>query len=392
MAVFLVDECLDKLGGAERVMCSLANGLYDKKMNINVISETKNNTEPFYNYNKEIDINYLIKKDFIWTSKMKKKNLIYYFLRIFEKLRRNFLLNLKIKKIVKNISDDDTIIFGRVIVALDFLPIIAKYKVNPKIIVRDAINLHFFNKYQKHKIKKYFVPMVNTFIVSSDESINDYNNFFGKCDINIKKIYNPIGIVPNVGYKYVNKTVVTAGRMDDNQKGFDNLIKAFVSLHNKFPDWKLNIYGDGRIKPILQKLIDDSLASDYIFIQKPTKDIVNVFNNSSIFVLASRYEGYANILVEALSCGIPSISYNWLTGVEDIITDNYNGIIVNLEDRKKYFEGCQMENDILNLAQSIGYLIENKSVCDEFSNNSPNIISSRGIDVIVDKWIDEVIC
>lgn len=386
MKVYFIDECLDKVGGVERVICCLANTLYNKSIPICVISESKNNEKPFFNYNSNIEINYLMNKEYYFTSKIRKKNVVYYFLRVIDKIRRKLILSIKSKKIVNEINENDVIVFGRIKVALDFLPVINKSKKNIKIICRDAINIHFFKKVEITKMKKYFPNLVNYLIVSSEESRKEYQNLFLNSNIKIEKIYNPIGIVPNVKYCYENKTIVSIGRMDDNQKGFDNLIKSFLIVHKNSPEWKLELYGDGNLKYKYSQMIKEANAQDYIKIYPSTNDVVSVFNRSSIFVLASRYEGYANILVEALACGIPSISYNWYTGVDDIINDGKNGKIVKLIDRENYFNGCVNEYDVINLANMIEYLIKNKSKCDFFSKNSPKIYDNRNIEYIINKW------
>lgn len=386
MKILIIDESINRIGGVERIISVLSNNLA-KENSVDVVSEYKSSSEPFYKYSNNVSLKYLLDSRKFVTNNMKDKSLKYYFYRIIEKTLVYFSLNKKIKKIIRVFNDYDVIIFGRVFSALDFLRKIGKEKVNSKIIVRDAIHLRYYNNKIQKEIKELFPRFVDTFIVSSEESIETYKNFFGNEKIDLKKIYNPLGIEPINGYSFSNKTVISIGRLDD-QKGFENLIRAFSVVRNNHPDWKLQIYGSGLYEKYLNSVISENDLEECVTICPPTKDVVSVFNNSSIFVLPSRYEGYANILVEALSCGMPSISFNWLMGAEEIIQNGKNGIIIPLSDREKYFNGIDSEEDAINLANTINYLIENKKICDTFSKNAIKIVKSRKIDYIIEKWLD----
>ena len=102
--------------------------------------------------------------------------------------------------------------------------------------------------------------------------------------------------------------------------------------------------------------------------------------------MSSRYEGYANSLVEALACGIPSISYDWLTGPDEIIKNNVNGLIVNVENRIKFLSGEVNSHDINELAKAIIHLIENQDVCKKLSENSIKIVESSDKNKIIAEW------
>lgn len=387
MKILLWDECINNMGGVERILSTIANCL-SKNNEIIVISKYKTRNEPFYQYSDEIKIHYLIDLTKNWSVKLKKKGLLFYIIRLVEKIRE-FICN-KVKAIyyMKKYSKVNVIIFGRVFMAVDYLPLISQ-KQNKKIIVRDAIHLLFFNDKIKSKMKKLFPKYVTKFIVSSDESINEYEKFFNSSRIKMLKVYNPLSIKPIVKYSYYNKTVISIGRFD-SQKGFENLIMAFQMVHQKFPDWQLKIYGSefNNYKEYLDTLIKKIHGFKYIKLLPPSKDVVSIFNQSSIFVSTSRYEGYANVLVEALSCGLPSISYNWLFGVDEIIKHKENGLIVPLKNRKDYFLGGIYQEDIDALAKSIIYLIENPIICDQISLNAKNIIEERYEDKIMAKWIE----
>ena len=360
--------------------------MIEDKNDVEIISKNKLVQTSFYKYDTRIKKTYLFNQIDKKYKKYRINSIKYNLYKLYDKIQHKITKYFIMKKKIDDYKNVDVIIFGRVFIALEFLPFMKNF--NAKIIVRDAIHLNYFNRKIRYKIKKYFPKKVSTFIVSSEESIEAYKKFFVDTQINLVKIYNPIGIKPIKSFNFQNKTVVSIGRMDDNQKGFDNLIKSFSLVRKKHNDWKLEIYGDGKEKNELEELIKKLGAQDFIELKPTTKDVVKVFNNSSIFVLASRYEGYANILVEALLCGIPSISYDWLMGVEEIIKDDVNGAIVRLHDRNMYFKGKSLEMDCENLAKKINYFIENEKKCESISNEATKIISNRTQELIISKWME----
>lgn len=387
MKILIVDNCVDLVGGVERTINTIANELV-KDNEVDILSVRRLVEESFYKYDTEINKFYLFNNLSYKSKKVKKRSFIYYLYKVIELLKEKKLKKKLIKEFFKTHKEYDVIVCGRVLIALDFLQVIKKLNIESKIIVRDAIHLYYFNKGIRRKMLKYFPKLVNTFIVSSEESINEYKKFFKSNNINLIKIYNPLGIKPIKKFNFNSKSVISIGRLDDNQKGFDNLIKAFSMVHQVHPDWTLTLYGDGGTKSTLYQLITELNASNYIKIKPSTKNVVEVFNQSAIFVLPSRYEGYANILVEALSCGVPSISYDWLLGVDEIIKDNESGLIVKLKDRKKYFDGASLKEDCESLCDKICYLIENPEKAELLSNEAAKIIENREPNLILNKWIN----
>ena len=379
--ILIVEKSIDKLGGVERIVNTLANAFSLKdNYEVNVLSEVRSYNEPFYKYNENIKIKYLVDESKSFTNYSSSKNLKYYLARIVDKTKEILLLKTKRNLIKKQFELNDVIIFGRIETALDFLPLI-KNKENKKIIVRDAIHLEYYDKKAREKILNQFPNKVDTFIISSDESKKIYQEFFKDYNLNVQKIYNPLGIDPNVKYDWDAKSIVFTGRLD-GQKGLDNLILAFEKVVKEYPDWNLNVYGDGPWKDKITNMINDHKLNNNVFIHKKVKNIVEVLNKASIYVMTSRFEGYANSLVESLACGVPSISYDWMMGVQD----DYNGKIVYLKNRQDYYNGVVSDEDISNLAKGIIEMIKNPKKCETYSKNAAKIIETRKKEDIIEKW------
>lgn len=138
-----------------------------------------------------------------------------------------------------------------------------------------------------------------------------------------------VSIIPN----YYSKSVISVGSMYDKRKGFDQLVEIWLDIIKLYPDWKLNIYGDGKERENIQRMIDDNSLSSSIILHGAVDDIDSAYLNSSFYVSASIAEGLPMVLIEAMNYGLPCIAYDCPTGPSDIITDGVDGSLVKLYDK-----------------------------------------------------------
>ncbi len=127
-----------------------------------------------------------------------------------------------------------------------------------------------------------------------------------------------------------SRTVLSVGRLE-RQKGFDILLRAFAQVAPHFANWDLVILGEGSQRDVLGKLarllaIDDRLSMPGI-----TSDIDRVMAESNLFVLPSRYEGFPNALLEAMSLGMAVIG-STASGISQIIRHDLDGLLVPVDD------------------------------------------------------------
>lgn len=380
--IIFFEANIDEMGGVERVISTLANSLCDN-YDIEVVSLYSTREKPFFRYDDKIRRIYLQKG--LQSAKCKSKKLKYFICKVFEKIYRMTVINYKKTRISKRISENDVLIFGRLSMAVEW---IGKYLYkNKNIIVRDASHYYCHNKYEQKEILSLLKNYIKLFIVSSDESKGVYEKLLSEHDCKIKKVYNPLGIEPKIKYNFESKKIIAVGRCDF-QKGYNVLIKSFYFVHKKYSDWKLEIVGNYDEEMV--NLIKELSLEKNIILTKESQNIVEKLNSSAIYVTASRFEGYANSLVEAVACGIPSITVNWLLGPNEIIRDKHNGIIVDLKSRFDYARGIDNEEDAVNLSKAIISLIENPNICKIYSANSQEILKTRDKNKIIKIWKQEI--
>ena len=130
------------------------------------------------------------------------------------------------------------------------------------------------------------------------------------------------------------KVILHIGRLC-HQKAQDILLKAYAEVIDNAPDWRLTIVGDGPEKAQLYELASVLGIADRVHWIEWTDDVDSLYLTSSIFVLPSRFEGTPNVLLEAMSHGLPAVVTNASPGPLEYVIDQENGLVVqpgNVDD------------------------------------------------------------
>jgi glycosyltransferase involved in cell wall biosynthesis len=205
----------------------------------------------------------------------------------------------------------------------------------------------------------------------------------------VHAIYNPV--ITDETYKmirepinhpwFVNKTkpiIISAGRLTYS-KGFDVLIKAFAMTRQKI-DARLAILGGGEEQQTLQNIIDNLGLGEDIQLIGHTPNPFPYFYQSDLFVLASRAEGFAMVLVEAMFCGIPIVSTNCDYGPREILEGGKDGTLVDVDNEKQLSNAiCRVLTDRKNNAELLRKLAEKYSdsiAVDRYSTLISNILTT----------------
>lgn len=125
------------------------------------------------------------------------------------------------------------------------------------------------------------------------------------------------------------KRVIAVGRLD-HQKSFDRLVEAWemVKRDRRSNGWRLDIFGQGEWREMLEGMIREKGLSDSAKVNRPSSDIGGEYARSSMLAMTSHYEGFPMVMIEAMSAGLPVVTFDYKCGPRDIITDGKDGLIV----------------------------------------------------------------
>ena len=191
-----------------------------------------------------------------------------------------------------------------------------------------------------------------------------------------------IQVIPNAALfmadRYADvsrKRVIAVGRLD-YQKGFDRLIDAWqiVCSTGLFQEWRLDIFGQGEWKDMLKARIKEYGLQNSLHLNEPTKEIAKEYADSSMLVMSSNYEGFPMVMIEAMACGLPVVTFDFKCGPRDIIKDEENGLIVP-------------DGDIQALADAMMRLMANESLRQTMSVEARKVTETYSEEVVMGKWV-----
>jgi len=189
---------------------------------------------------------------------------------------------------------------------------------------------------------------------------------------NITHIPNPNPLKGDQMSAVQNKRVIAVGKLDA-QKGYDLLIEVWSIVAAKHPDWILDIYGQGEWQDFLYNKIKYLNLINKVNLKGISKNIEVEYLDSSIYVMSSRYEGFGMVLLEAMSCGLPVVSFDCQYGPGELIVDGENGFLIP-------------PNDIKELADKLCFLIENLEIRKKMSIKAKEYSKKYEISKIMKQW------
>lgn len=370
--VYLINS-LKNPGGMERVLTNKAN-YFSEKFNyeIFIITTDQNNMNNFYKLNKEITcidlkINYY--EDF-------KKNILKRIRPfIYKQKKHKLLLEKEILKIkpdfIVSLGCEDTY----------FLPKLRDESLK----IRE---FHFGKNFRKEYVKSFnkgflYKVKANLDTLREELLIKEYDKVIlltkedlknWKNNSNMEVIPNSISNIPHELSSCENKKIISVGRLD-GQKGYDRLVEVWkiVKSKDETNEWILEIYGEGIDKNIIEKKIEDYNLQNSLFLKGVTNKIEEKYQESSIYIMTSRYEGFGMVLIEAMAFGIPAISFDCLSGPSDIIKNGVDGYLIE-------------NGNIEEMAEKINHLIKNKTIRKQMGENARKNIERFSNEVIMNSW------
>ena len=264
-----------------------------------------------------------------------------------------------------------------VCVKYEFVDLLCAIKGNIPLVVEshtlcNAENIEItsiFRKMHMRKVKRR-IRDVDAVVALTDGDANDW-----------RKINSNVFVIPNVVYlnedasfaTCQSKSVIFVGRLS-KQKNIGSLLNIWKKVHLLDSDWKLHIYGEkGDVEDcVYDKLI---MAKDIgVVIHKPVRNqMLEEYKKHSILILTSLFEPFGLVLPEAMSCGLPVVSFDCPYGPADIITDGVDGFLIK-------------NRDVQAFADRVCQLIEDKELRVRMGQAAIKSSQRYRADVIMPKW------
>ena len=181
-------------------------------------------------------------------------------------------------------------------------------------------------------IKRLFYPMLNCLVCLTSADAKNYS-YVKK----VKVIPNQLPFVSQKQAELKNNVVLAAGRLV-KQKGFDILIDIVSEIRDKCGDWRFRIVGYGEEEINLKKQIKNFELDKFVEILPATDNIIKEYTDASIYALPSRFEGFGLVLIEAMACGLPIVSFDCPDGPADIIANNEDGFLIENGNKQAFSE------------------------------------------------------
>jgi glycosyltransferase involved in cell wall biosynthesis len=188
------------------------------------------------------------------------------------------------------------------------------------------MNFHAHNRGVAAAIPRRY-PELDALAVLNKDDLRDYGALLEGTGTRVVRIPNALPELPGEPAPTREKIVLAAGRLTW-QKGFDLLIDAFEPIARRHPDWRLEIYGDGSRRRALKRRVARLGAYNNVFLMGVSDRVGEKMGTASIFALSSRYEGFGMVIVEAMSKGLPVVSFDCPRGPSEIIDSGRDGILV----------------------------------------------------------------
>jgi GalNAc-alpha-(1->4)-GalNAc-alpha-(1->3)-diNAcBac-PP-undecaprenol alpha-1,4-N-acetyl-D-galactosaminyltransferase len=346
-------------GGAERVITTMANYWAKRGWMVNLLTLDDEHQPPFFNLHQAVAHRPL---GIAGVSKNAHQGVL-------NNLRRIRVLRAAIVASMPNV----VISF---MTPTNVLTLLATTWRGVPVIVREAIDPHEQTISKSWQLLRHWIyPRATCVVVLGQRSLS---YFSAKVQQRARIVPNPINFPVCSGLDHVrscngqNNTVIAMGRLVP-QKGFDLLMLAFASIASKHPEWTLEIWGEGSLRWDLKSLARKLGIEDLVRLPGMTSEPFAKFCQADLFVLSSRYEGFPNVLCEAMACGLPAVSFDCPSGPAEIIRDGVDGLLAPPED-------------VEALANSMSRLMADPHERRRLAKRAPEVLERFGTRKVMDIW------
>ena len=269
-------------------------------------------------------------------------------IRFFRKRRCNVLLQTRFNNLMATIMPDvviATTFYVNILSLIDVCPVHFKKVLESHI---DKCYIHCNDPVNRKNLKRWFRGILDMEYLNHRACRFDILVSLHQKDADDWSKYLKTTIIPNIVHlnrtgRYCNlssKRVIFVGRYTI-QKGIPELFQIWEKVFLKHPDWHLDMYGDGGLGDVPYTVTEQERVN--IHVHQADYDIFSKYLESSIFVLTSVYEPFGLVIPEAMSCGLPVVSFDCPYGPASIITDGVDGFLIKSRNVNAFADKiCQL--------------------------------------------------
>ncbi len=326
------------VGGVEKAIISMAN-LFAERYEVKIYSVYNMPGSPAFPLDNRVRVKYLLRdvpNREEWKAAAKRFDVIGFFRESFRSIRILIGKRLAVIRTIKSINNGVLITTRHE----HNLPL-SRYGSDK---VLKIAQLHHDHAFKAKYIRgfKYGYGNIDIFALLTPQMADEVKAMLQGRNSHTRVIYMPNFLEhfpANVDTGGREMTVLAAGRLTA-VKRFDLLINQFAHIHQRAPQWRLTIMGDGEDRPMLERLIADREAGDYITLpgNKTAREVESEMRSAAIFAMSSRSEAFPFVLLEAQSCGLPIIAYDVRVGPGFLVKDGMDGFLVPEGKRTLYEE------------------------------------------------------
>lgn len=230
--------------------------------------------------------------------------------------------------------------------------------------------------------KRNLFSLLELFVVN--QSSGGVFQLKGAAEFFSKKLQKRSTIIPNpifikdeivtVPFEEREKSIVSVGRLDNYQKRYDVMIKAFSLFSKSHPEWVLKLYGLGSDEELIKRWCEEKNVAGKVQFMGLTKQPMVDISKAGMFLITSDFEGISNSLLEAMAVGLPCVSTDSAPGgARMLIQNTSNGLLAEVGNHKKIAEAIAKFADDPNLAKKCG-------------ENAKQVVYRFNAEKTLDKW------
>ncbi|GGS13695.1 hypothetical protein GCM10010252_61410 [Streptomyces aureoverticillatus] len=189
---------------------------------------------------------------------------------------------------------------------------------------------------------------------------------------NAEVVPNPLPFTPTGIAPLNTKRIGAVGRLEA-VKRLDRLLQAFAMAAADHPDWELHIFGDGPQKAALGEYAERCGIAERVYFRGRVQDMATAYQEMSLVALTSEREGRPMALAEASACGVPCISYDLSGGVRELVDHARTGTLVQPGDTAAF-------------ADALRVLIEDDTRRERYGRAAREHVSTLALPTVLDRW------